>query len=651
MILYQEKKDRGNLLGGVFSRVRIYEIGIILGVIAALSIVFFTPNFARYFLNKPPEIIYSKPEGFYPESIELSLGTSKKHLQIRYTLNGSIPTYDSVLYEKPIYLDKSIVVRSALFDGQRIVGEITTNTYFINTDHTLPVISLTTDPVNLWDNKIGIYVEGEDMNFTKRGKEWERPVHIEYFGVDKDKGFEMDAGVRIHGNLTRYYDQKSLRICADAKYGSKVINYKLFPDRSYSTFKCILLRNSGNDWWNTLIRDAFISDLASSSTIEKHSYQPAVVYLNGEYWGIHNIREYHDDQYFRNLYRAKGSSVVLISPSREFIDGRAKVLNGEEGDEQNFEDLKNYIWENTLSKQDKFDYVEKQINMDNFIDYHLTQIFIANNDWDDANVYIWKLKTDGKEPSYIPELDGKWRWMLWDTDEGFGRATGVDNNTLAFATRSDKGWHIGGQLIKGSWPTLFLRSLLKNEGFKNRFINRYADLLNTVFLPERSIRKIDEMHDNIVSEIPNHAARWGNSVGRKDAVYFKDLTAWESEIQKLRDFATERPQFTMGHFVSYFKLSGVGKVNLTVSEDSAGSIKFSGLDISSFPKELIYFRDVPIQISAKANPGYKFVGWEGDLSSRRESAVIYLFKENTTIKAVFERNNFGKLLDLFKNEY
>ena len=264
-----------------------------------------TEGFGEY--CETPQV--SHQGGFYSGPVIISLSINSDTHQIYYTLDGSIPSEDSFIYSGPIFIATTTVLRAAVIDNECFPGEVITHSYLIDEESTLPVVSLTSDPYNLWDEEYGIYVMGTDAewDFPYFGanfwEDWERPIHVELFEPNGDLGFRLDAGVKIFGGWSRGLPQKSLAIYARPGYGTSEINYQIFPDKEIDSFVAIVLRNSGNEWFGsgqdnaTMFRDGMHTSLMDNTGIDHQEYRPAAVYINGDYWGIHNIREKVNEEF------------------------------------------------------------------------------------------------------------------------------------------------------------------------------------------------------------------------------------------------------------------------------------------------------------------------------------------------------------------
>ena len=457
-----------------------------------------------------PEPQFSLPGGIYSGSVVVSLSNSLPGSEIRYTLDGSEPTDSSPLFSTDLTIFQTTVVRARVFLTAMIPSKIITHTYFVDEPFHLPLISLSTTPANFWDDEIGIYAMGNDAedempyygaNFWQ---DWERPVHIEFYEPNGSLGFSIDAGVKIHGNYTRGFAQKSLAIFARGRYGYSEINYQIFPDKPIDSFQAIILRNSGSDWVETLFRDALMTRLVEDIDIDIQAYRPAIVFINGEFWGIHNVREKINEHYLASNHDVDPDNV-------DFLESNV-IVN--EGDANHYEMLMGFLSTQNISDPANYEYVQTQMDVDNFISYQVSEIYYDNRDWPGNNTKFWRPRTP----------DGRWRWILYDTDAGFGlyNPYRYTANSLANATEPIDVGNPG-------WPPFILNKLLENPAFENAFINRFADFINYYFEPSRVIQEVNNISAMIEPDIALHLTKWGRS--------YND---WVGLVDVLINFATNR---------------------------------------------------------------------------------------------------------------
>lgn len=572
--------------------------------------------------------IVSVSGGFYSGPVTINVTPASLNDTIRYTLDGSEPTDTSSLYTSPIQISTTKVLRVKSFSPGFLPGRTISNTYFINFSTTLPVFSISTAPRNLFDEEYGIYTMGDsaEPNFPYFGanfwKDWEKPIHIELFEPNNSGGFSIDAGVKIFGGWTRGLAQKSLAIFARGQYGYNIIDYKLFEELSFTQYQSFVLRNSGNDWGSTMFRDALMTNIVDGIDIDKQHYRPALLFINGEYWGIQNLREKVNEHFIAQHHNLNSDSVDILQYNGEVVFG----------DSLEYMALYSFIENNDLALQANYDYVKSKIDIDNYIRYFVSEIYFDNQDWPGSNIKFWKKRGSGK-----------WRWILFDTDFGYGlwNSYAYQNNTLQFALEPN-----GPNWPNPPWSTLFLRKLVQNVEFKNNFINCFADLSNTVFRSTEVINKINLMASIIQPEITRHAARWNQF----------NYNTWLNNVQVLRNFASQRINFLRSYFSQQFGLSGLSQVNLSVSDTIKGSLILNSIKITSPTWSGIYFNGIPIIVKAVPKRGYKFVKWSGSNNSTEDSLriilgsaiylnAIYEIDSNySTPKIVFNEINYNSSL-------
>ncbi len=353
-----------------------------------------------------PDVNFSHDGGFYDTPFQLALTAEGENINIYYTLDGSEPSDTSEVYSYPISIDSIMVVRARVFANGMLPGKTITNTYFVNQSFELPVVALSTDPANFFDNEIGIYVYGDDadtVNYPYWGsnfwEDWERPIHVEFFEKDGARGFALNAGVKIFGSWSRLYPQKSLAVFARGRYGQDRINYPIFPDKNIQQYKAIILRNSGQDWGRTFFRDALMSKLVIHTDLDYMEYRPALVYLNGQCWGIHNIREKMNEHYL-------ASNRGVDPDNIDFVERDTMIIHG---DDVQYRILLDFVENSDLSDSANYAYVQTLMDVYNFMDYCIAVMFYGNPDWPWNNIKCWRPRTAG----------GKFKWLLFDNDYGF----------------------------------------------------------------------------------------------------------------------------------------------------------------------------------------------------------------------------------------
>lgn len=591
------------------------------------------PAYLVYALAAPG---FSQEGGFYEKGFELKLAADEADADIYYTTDGSEPTAKSSRYSanNPVAVkDEGVTVVSArvISKDNTEMSEVVAHSYFVGVENAanLPVISLVTDSKNLFDEATGIYHEA---NMYNRGSEWERPVFFEFFENDGKRAFGVNGGLRIHGGSTRKFDQKSLRIYTDGKYNKDgFVNYDIFgdlkkvgTDKTKTGFSRLLLRNSGNDWELTMFRDAFIQRLiASIGTVDTQAYRPAVVYINGEYWGILNIRERYDEYYFRDTYGVDIRKIAIL-------EDNAKLSRGMAEDVTQYKNMIAFIEANSLADDKNFAEIKKQMDVENYRDYVIANTFISNSDWPGNNVKFWRYRADEYREDAEYALDGRWRWLIFDTDYGFnlyryqedrlGNCRDHAHNTISWIMAPEDG------LYGEVWPNFLFRALMENEGFRTDFLIRYSDLLNTCFETDHVLSVMEQMQKAIEPEMPNHTARWGG---------IKDMKAWYGNIGAMKEFAVERPGYIRKYLIEEFNLKGIYRLNLGMSQ-AGGYVKVNSIDVDRSGWKGVYFKNLPLTMTAIPAEGYVFSHWEGLPADSKEKTVTLNPAGNLTVKAVFK---------------
>ena len=557
------------------------------------------------------EIKFSKSEMFVSSSFYLSLSGAISGEEIRYTENGDEPTMESMKYENGIFIDKNKVIRARIFKTGAIPGKIYSQTYLFDEKPTVPVFSISTSYENLWDNETGIYVLGDSYenqnpyygaNFWQ---DWEKPASIEMAGVDGNRIFSLNCGIKIFGAWSRAHPQKSLAVFFKNEYGDPLVkDVELFKSKpNITSFKSFVLRNSGNDFGYTRFRDGMMTDLVKDMNTDLQAFEPAILYLNGEYWGELNLREKVNEDFIENNHGVDANKIDLL-------ENEAVVLAGTN---EEYLEMIDFINNNNLAIDANYDIIESQMDIDNFIDYQLSEIYFNNRDWPGNNIKYWQPQSEG----------GKWRWILFDTDFGFGiyNANDYTLNTLQFALEPNgPGWP------NPPWSTLLFRKLVTNTKFKFKFINRFADMLNTTFVAKNVVGKIDSIAAIIQPEIIKNYDKWRNpSPG-----------GWNASVQTMRNFAQNRVSYVQTHINSQFVHAGIFNLTVSNSPSTAGFVKLNTIEVLGDSWVGKYYQNVPISITARAKRGHKFNHWEVNGVTVLDETIELNLNKATTVKAVYE---------------
>jgi len=503
-------------------------------------------------------LVFSQPQGFYPEGFDLSINNIPEDAILRYTTDGSLPGLNSPGYSGPIPVTnrysapnrismiptnpldtpytwyvwqppsanvcKANIIRFELFYDDRPDGETTTLTYFVDTLITqrynnFAVLSLVTDSINLFGYDSGIYVPGlhydlgpgwswwggDNANYLMRGDDWERPANLTFFEGDGSFAFQQDVGIRIHGGGTRVLPQKSLRIYARSEYGQSKINYQFFPEKDVDHFKRIILHNNGQDFITGSMNDVITSALVRHLDLDFQSYRPAILFINGEYWGIQGIRDRLDEYYLQYSHGVDPDNV-------DILEGNGIPENG---DSLNFRAMIHFIEQNDLRDDVNYNYIKSQIDIPAYIEYVICKQYLAVDDWPGNNITCWRERKEG----------GKWRWFFYDNNYAM-----FNCNANSILSSIEAG---GTVYPNPDWSTLILRNLMRNYSFKQQYLDRFEYHLQNTFTPERLIHFTDSINDLITPVLAEHIQRWQ---------YPQSESVREGYINQIKSFAVARPE-------------------------------------------------------------------------------------------------------------
>ena len=489
-------------------------------------------------------VVFSMHGGFYDDVFSLELNHIFPQNHIRYTINGNRPTAQSPLYEEALVLDEQlysksdiytiincpeqdfflsdsvqhcIIIRAAVFDeNDNCVSQVMTNSYFISAlgcdTHGLPAVSLCADSLDLFDYETGIFVPGIYFdslnpyftgNYFMKGREWERICNIEYYELD-NTGVNQQVGLRTHGKKARYQGQKGMKIYAREEYGKKRIKHRFFETIPLDDFKHLCLKPYMSAWNGSGCKDYIVSRIAQHVNVESPTSRACVLFLNGEYWGIYYVAEKPDERFLEDHLDVNIDSVNLINIWNELECGSA----------DNFYALRTWMEQADLSDEEQYSYAESQIDIPNFIDYYVIELFSANLDWPATNTRMWQLG------------DGKWRWIFYDGDACL-EAQSFD--VFANATYDgDEGYPSSRR------ATLFFRRLLENEQFREQFASRFNELASSRFSYQNTKPYYDYIYQVLQPEVPNQVERFNCP---------QSYSTWEGYCMPVIDyFLRERPE-------------------------------------------------------------------------------------------------------------
>ncbi len=623
----------------------------------------------------PAVPLLSHETGCYSEAFTLTV-TPQKGMTIRYTTDGSLPTAESPVFPAdgleiadrssrpnvlsalpveqitwdqhslPDTVSKGTVIRAAAFDRKGQHGDETTASYFVGLDYEgIKLISLVMDSADLTDYERGIYVMGKvhddwlaesptnqfantwevEGNFTQTGRDWERNVLVQVLEKDGVLGIEQDMGIRIMGAASRTYFQKSFRLTAREEYGSKHFEYPIIDGLTTESdgqplekYKSFVLRNGGNDNSFGTLRDPFIQSRLTDRSFATQGTEPAVVFINGEYWGLYTITEDYSDNYIQYNYGVDNENVVLIK--------RRELEEGTEDDIDLYLQLMADLEKADLTAPEALDWLDSVLDLQGFIDYYAVNIYTNNMDGiiQDNNWRIWRSRTTDPQNPYA---DGRWRFMLYDTEYSLGiyeDGYNFDTDTLGTALETEYTW--GG----------IFAELMDNPMFRERFIGTLMDLRNTAFEPGEAWEALTAMGGEYLPFAAQNYWRngpvWLKEWGNPD-------TRLMEEMGRIKFFLDRRFSFTDDMLRRHYDdLGELCYLTLRSQEREGGTITVNTAryDLSGGSRYPDYFAGTELTVTACPAEGYTFAGWLGDAEGQEQSFTVTL-TDNAVYEAVFQK--------------
>jgi hypothetical protein len=496
---------------------------------------------------------------------------------VRYTLDGQIPDQFSPLLTGPLTIGSTVVLKARCFPtvAGLLPSNVVTETYLYNEDFTIPVISITTDNENLY-GPTGIF-----DNYTT---DWKRPCFIEYFDENGLKKFESKASIKPDGGAggSRSNPQHSVTIePANNLYGEgEPVIYPLIPEKDFiNEFYAFYLRNGSNYWNQYPQKDATFMRMMRETHANSQAYSPVVAFVNGEYFGVYELREKANEGYYENNYGNDRDSLDLLSVSYFYGANQLRIVKGSDS---SFYSMVDYVTSENPNGFNYFNDCNELLDLYNFTDYIAAENWFANYDWIYNNMKLNRCRT----------FDNKWRFQLQDMELGLGGWTDFNANAFdnfRFGNQPNNYWAI-------------YNSLIQNSKFRNYFINRYADLMNTVMRQDQFTPLVTEMYEQLLPEMPRHFQRWTGDVPGGMSTYTGNYNGILNQL-------TNRSDVVRNQMISEYSLNETVDVTLNVQPAGAGLIKISTIVPEDLPWTGVYFDGNPLRMTAIANPGYTFIGW------------------------------------------
>lgn len=531
----------------------------------------------------------SLESGFFSSAESVTLSAPEG--EIRYTLDGGTPGRTSALYSAPIPLGSStLILRARVFAPGKPPGPVETRTYFRGESiGSVPIVSLVADPERLFGNRIGIYsnqhepISSATYNLRDVFKGKDAPGTLELFEPGGAPGFRVNGGIRMGGeNNWATHSQRAMNFALRGKYGDDAIHHDLFPGSGIPLHTGLTLREGGDAWNREMLRDCMWPRLAKGSmNVDTSDYRPSVVFINGQYWGLHDIRSRWDDQWFFEHHRANPADVDHLLYGH--VDSSAVTLGVEQGNSDDWLDLQTFLKTADLTTAANWAFVEARIDVDCFIDFVVAESYGSNTSWL-HNREFWRERKAG----------GKWRWFLPDMDQTF-RTSQVSAGVLADMLVNDD----------------VLLRLKTNAAFRNRLAQRYAAHVDSTFKPAKIISLIDTMAAEVDSEVARHIAKWSALGGMT-------TSGRATNIQGIKDFSTARSDNVHAEIQTQLGVAAPVTLTLALSAPQAGRVFIAGVPVDAGTIRL--FPGIETALKAEAAPGFAFSGWTG-LSGGAETTI------------------------------
>jgi hypothetical protein len=529
----------------------------------------------------------NQPAGFYSSPVTLSLSTTEPGASIRYTLDGSLPTASSALYTAPITINATQVLKAVTFstNSNILPSFVLFNTYFINENHALPVVS----------------VSGDQLMQLANGNSSLKPHGtFEYFNTAGQRKAKTYGEFNKHGQDSWVLSQRSMDFISRDEMGyNHSVEEEMYATTNRRNFQRVMLRAAGDDNYpadhnsanegSAHLRDAYVHYLADAGKmhLDVRRFAKCVVYLDGQYWGVYDLRERPDDHDYTDYYYGQDKYNLQYL----LIWGNTWAEYGGQQAMDDWDVLYNYIMTQDMSDPANFAWVASQYDYRSLVDYVIINSFCVCSDWLNWNTGWWRgLDSSGGHK--------KWGYILWDNDATFGHYinyTGIPNTNPDALPCDPEG------LSGSSDPEGHIQILLRlrsNPVFEQYYISREIDLWNTVFSCDNMLGKLDSIAAIIDPEMTRHAARWNGT-----------YSEWQSNVQQLRDFIDQRCVALSGGFVNCYGITGPYLLTLDTDPHGAGQIKLNSLMLNTFPWTGSYFGNMDQLVEILPAVPYNFTHW------------------------------------------
>ncbi|MGI6239957.1 MAG: lamin tail domain-containing protein [Christensenellales bacterium] len=483
-------------------------------------------NAGAHYVRRAAEATYSVAGGLFDagETVTVEL-TAEPGDRIYYTTDYTDPDEGSTLYTGPITIGATTALRTRVYAGDALASNMRTQTYFFGVSHTMRVVSLVSDPANLFSNETGIMVKGPNAlpdfpyGSMNRGAnfwmDWEREGHIEIYETDGDPLLSQACGVKLHGQYSRAMKQQAFKIYARSRYGGGgTFQAALFDERDYEEYGSFLLRQSGQDGTYTRMRDSVLTSLAENTSVFYQKTELCIVYINGEYWGHYNMREHINA---RSICQFEG-----WEGQEDNIDLVKANTNAMRGSNETYAALLEYVNSNNTNTDEAYERIGSVIDIQNYIEYMSVQIFTGNTDTLNVKRY---------RNAYA---DGLWRWVLYDLDWAFYEDT---NSIRRWLTP-------GGMGASNRTNNDLFIGCMKNDRFRDEFLTYFGQEMATTFTTASLEVRIMDRYRALEPELEMQLSRWGISQSDHQA-----------SMRKFVNYAIDRPAKLLTWFQEALSLS------------------------------------------------------------------------------------------------
>lgn len=545
--------------------------------------------------------------GFYANELTVGI-TATNSAEIRYEIGGKVPTSNSQLYSTPIAFDTTTIIRAIAIESGKAPSDPVTNSYLFESPHTIPVISFVMDPDSLFDYDKGMYVIGDSSETTgvypfKGANFWEEfeyPMNLEYFNEMGNPEFEFMAEASIAGNFSRAFPKKSFTINNNSEFGLSELQYPLFAENSYTNYDGFTLRAGAEErsrLLNELLREI---NLHWNHKNVMQAYKFSALYINGQYWGTYNIYERKNDDFVESRFGF--SDIDMIKDYDKVIDG----------DFVAYQDLISNLNNSELQGDAFFEYVSSAIDLESFTDHWVYQVYTSHGDPNNLRYFRPRVQ------------DGKWYFISHDFDWWRNLGTQPNNYFPSFK-------HFISKEPFGYW---LLGRMIENPTYRNIFLNRFADMLNTAFKPDYILGVIADIEAELTHEMPRDIARWDDDWYDNsgptdfDMSYIKNL---------LDDYIVDYPLHLYSEIADTLGNDTV-RVALEFAENGTISLNSISPEIaSSNTWSGLYFSGTDISLSANPELGYQVAQWKvnGENYSTQNNITLPLTTTPVTISVTF----------------